>query len=222
MQRADAVMNHEVVHLAANTKYYNGRPRLDQFEIYAYDNQSDIRAAIAGREVNGAADITNVLSDDLGDAYTVTPAPLASGVYSIFNNKNAVLSDAKVRKALQIGTDTQKVREAAGGQVKALTLPYIADQVPGSENLAAPALNTAEAAIMLDDAGWKLNGTVRYKDGQPLSLIITTTKLRAWCNIQTRKYRKNTTNNKCNTIIHQPKIILPAILKEKPFYFSPL
>lgn len=176
IQRSDAVMNHEVVHLVANNNYYNGRPRLDQFEVYVYKSQDDIRTAIQGREVNGAVDITNVSSDDIGTTYTVTPAPVASGVYAIFNNRNDTLSDATVRKALQIGTDTREVREAAGGQVKPLLLPYISGQVAGSEKLQAPAYNTAQAAIMLDSAGWKLNGTVRYKDNKPLMLTITTTK----------------------------------------------
>lgn len=176
LQHSDAVMNHEVIHLTANDHYYSGRPRLDQFEIYAYKTQDDIRAAISGKEVNGAIDITNVLADDIGKTYKVTPATLATGVYAIFNNNSEILSDSKVRKALQVGTDMKSVREAAGGQVKALSLPYISSQVPGSEKLQAPAYNAAQAAVMLDDAGWKLNGTVRYKDGKPLTLSITTTK----------------------------------------------
>lgn len=176
LQRSDAVTNHEVVHLVANDNYYNGRPRLDQFEVYAYKSQDDIRTAVKGREVNAAVDITNVSADDTGNTYSITPAPVASGVYAIFNNKNEILTDSNVRKALQIGTDTKEVREAAGGQVKTLVLPYISGQVPGSEKLQPPAYNAAQAAIMLDNDGWKLNGTVRYKDSKPLMLTITTTK----------------------------------------------
>lgn len=176
LQRSDAIINHEVVHLVANKDYYGGRPRLDQFEIYSYKTQDDIRTAVKGREVNGAVDIANVATSELGSTYQVISAPVASGVYAIFNNKNTILADAAVRKALQLGTDVAKVREAAGGKVKELDLPYISSQVPGSEKLTAPTTDTTQAKSMLEGAGWKLNDLVRYKDGKPLSLSITTTK----------------------------------------------
>ncbi len=175
LQRADAITNHEVVHLVANEKYYGGRPKLDQFEIYAYSNQADIRTALKGNEINGAVDVSNVTADDIKGNYAVAAAPLDTGVYAIFNNLNPILSNQKVRKALQVGTDYAKVRQVAGGQVQPLSLPFIDNQIWGDVPK-LPALNTAQAAVMLDDAGWKLNGAVRYKDSTPLALTITTTK----------------------------------------------
>lgn len=175
LQRADALMNHEVVHLVSNKDYYAGKPRLDQFELYAYKTQEDIRAALQGNEVNGAVDINNVTEEELGESYLVNPAPIDSGVYALLNNKHPILSDQKVRKALQIGTDTQKVRVAAGGKVKPLSLPFVDGQVAASMPK-LPAYNAAEAAVMLDDAGWKIVGTERQKEGVPLKLTITTTK----------------------------------------------
>lgn len=175
LQKADALMNHEVVHLVANRDYYAGKPRLDQFELYAYKSQDDIKAALKGSEVNGATDISNVTDTELGASYAVNPVPVDSGVYALLNNKNPILSDQKVRKALQIGTDTKKVRDAIGGRVKPLSLPFVDGQVAATmPNL--PAYNAAEAAVMLDDAGWKIVGTERQKDGAPLKLTITTTK----------------------------------------------
>lgn len=178
LQQADAITNYQAVHLVANDTYYGGRAKLDQFELYAYANEDDIRAALKAGEVNGAADIENVRQDDLGKMYQVINAPLASGVYALFNNTNPILSDAKVRKALQIGTDMRKVKKAVGGNVLPLSLPFIDGQVPGAP--AAPPLDMAQAAVGLDDAGWKLNGTVRYKDSRPLQLTITTTKNKSY------------------------------------------
>ncbi len=176
LQRADAIMNHEVVHLTVNHGYYKGSPLLDQFELYAYKNQDDIKQAIKGSEVNGAADVTNLPDGDLGSAYKATPAPIASGVYAIFNNKNPILADTAVRKALQVGTDTKKVRTAVGDRVSPLSLPFIASQVKGVVLPELPALDLAKAAVALDDAGWKLKDAVRYKGEQPLKITITTTK----------------------------------------------
>lgn len=175
LQKSDALMNHEVVHLVANKNYYLGKPRLDQFELYAYKNQDDIRAALKGSEVNGATDINGVTEQDLGVSYMLNPAPVDSGVYALLNNRNPILSDQKVRQALQIGTDTSVLRQAVGGKVKPLSLPFIDRQVHGTMPV-APAYNPAQAAVMLDDAGWKIIGTERQKDGTPLKLTITTTK----------------------------------------------
>lgn len=181
LQRADAIMNHEVVHLAANPDYYGGRIKLDQFEIYAFQAEEDIKKAIKGNEVNGAVDVQGLTAEDLGSQYAVTPAPLASGVYALLNNLNPVLSDVKVRKALQIGTDTSKVRKVIDRQSAKLELPFIDGQLSGADVPAVPALNTAGAAMMLDEAGWKLNGQTRTKDGSPpLQITITTTRARQY------------------------------------------
>ena len=54
-------------------------------------------------------------------------------------------------------------------------LPFIADQESG-QLPAAPAYNPERAAQLLDEAGWKLDGTTRKKDGEPLTLSVVTTK----------------------------------------------
>lgn len=176
LQPADTITKYQAIHLVANPYYYGGRPKLDQFELYAYANQADIRAALQAGEVNGAADLENVQKSDLGASYTTVNAPIASGVYALLNNTNPILSDSTVRKALQIGTDMNKVRAAVGGRVLPLYLPFLDGQVPGSPP--PPQLNMAQAAVMLDNDGWKLDSTrtTRYKDGRPLQLVITTTR----------------------------------------------
>jgi len=174
LQQADAITNYQAVHLAANNTYYGGQLKLNQFELYAYASQDDIRAALKSGEVNGAADIEDVKPEDLGKMYKTVNAPLASGVYALFNNTGPVLSDAKVRKALQLGTDMKKIRKAVGGKVLPLSLPFIDGQITGAP--AVPQLDMAQAAVSLDEAGWKLNGAVRYKDNRPLQFTITTTK----------------------------------------------
>lgn len=177
LQQADSITNYQAVHLVANHTYYAGAPKLDQFELYAYANEDDIRAALKAGEVNGAADVENVQAEDIGSIYHVVTAPLASGVYALINNSpptNPALADVKVRKALQVGTDMKKVRKAVGGKVLPLSLPFIDGQIPGAPSV--PALDMAQAAVGLDEAGWKLDGATRYKDGRPLQLTITTTK----------------------------------------------
>jgi len=176
IQAADAITNHEVVHLTANTEYYGGAPLLDRFEVHAYANENDISSALKKVEVNGAADLSVVTNDEKGGYYQVTTEPIASGVYLLLNTNNPILSDVKVRKALQVGTDTAAIRKAVGGDVKPLSLPFIDGQLTGTDVPVAPLVNKAQAAIMLDEAGWKLDGTQRVKDGKPLQISVTTTK----------------------------------------------
>ncbi len=176
LQAADAITNHKVVHLVANDNYYRGQPLLERFEVHAYANTEDIRAAIRGAEVNGAADLPTISAEDRGVYYKVATEPIASGVYLLLNNASGILGDVKVRKALQVGTDTAAIRNAVGGDVKPLSLPFIDGQLTGTDIPAVPTLNKAQAAIMLDEAGWKLQGTTRSKDGAQLKIAITTTK----------------------------------------------
>ncbi len=176
IQAADAITNHKVVHLTANTAYYRGAPLLDRFEVHAYATENDISVALKNVEVDGAADLPVVSSDEKGGYYQVTTEPIASGVYILLNTTNPILSDVRVRKALQIGTDTAAIRRAVGGDVKPLSLPFVDGQLTGADVPVAPLVNKAQAAIMLDEAGWKLDGTTRVKDGKPLQISITTTK----------------------------------------------
>lgn len=176
VQGADAITNHKVVHLTANTSYYNGAPLLDRFEVHAYANENDISEALKKVEVNGAADLSVVTDEEKAGYYQVTTEPIASGVYLLFNTANPILSDQKVRKALQIGTDTAAIRKVVGGDVMHLSLPFIDGQLTGADVPVAPTVNKAQAALMLDEAGWKLDGQKRVKDGVPLKISITTTK----------------------------------------------
>lgn len=176
IQAADAITNNEVVHLTANSDYYRGAPLLDRFEVHAYASENDISTALKKVEVNGAADLSVVTNDEKGAYYQVTTEPIASGVYLLMNTTNTTLSDVNVRKALQIGTDTSATRKAVGGDVKPLSLPFIDGQLTGTDVPVAPLVNKAQAAVMLDAAGWKLEGTTRVKDGKPLQISITTTK----------------------------------------------
>ncbi len=173
LQQADTITNYQAIHLVANQKYYGGQAKLDQFELYAYANEDDIKVALQAGEVNGAAGAENIQAKDLGAIYNATNVPLASGVYALFNNGSPVLNDVRVRKALQIGTDMEKVRQAVGGRVLPLSLPFTDGQVPGVPM--APALNVAQAIASLDEAGWRLSDGVRTKEDRPLQLAITTT-----------------------------------------------
>jgi ABC-type transport system substrate-binding protein len=104
------------------------------------------------------------------------------------------MNNKAVRQALQLATDTQKIRKglevsiSSMGHAKdrsydrvlkkpALDLPFVEGQLTGSDIPRPPAVNIARAGELLDSAGWKLSGGVRKNDaGQVLSLTVATTK----------------------------------------------
>ncbi len=177
LQAADSVSNHKVVHLAANTAYYGGAPKLDRFEIHAYPDEASLLKAVRGGELSGASGLSPTVAPSINVArYKLTPQALNSGVYLLFNLNNPVLKDPKVRKALQVATDTAALRADIGGGVLPLDSPVLSSQLQGTDipHVAPP--DVARAQALLDEAGWRLSGSGRVKDGQSLSFTITTTK----------------------------------------------
>lgn len=182
LQEADAVDHARVAHLLANTSYYAGVPKLSRFELHAYNDESALLRAINIGEVNGAADVAPgaIAEVKKNKQYNVTTASLDSGVYLLLNTTNPILRDSKVRKALQIATDTSAVRRAVGGDVMSLDGPLLMNQLDGDDVAHAPAVDYVRAAALLDEAGWKKTGDTRTKDDQKLELTVTTTADKAY------------------------------------------
>jgi len=176
LQDIDAANGRKIIHLARNDSYYRGAPKLSRVQLHVYKDADSIKRALATSEVNAASDLPVVTADSVAnERYTVENHPINSGVYALFNTANGSLSDQKVRKALQAGTDTNAVRTSISDKLPALYLPIISSQLTG-ELPNAPVYNPTQAGTLLDEAGWKLEGSVRVKDGQPLTLNIVTTK----------------------------------------------
>lgn len=177
LQAADTVSNHKVVHMVANKDYYGGAPKLDRFEIHAYlDEESMIKALRAG-ELSGAAGVSVTSLDKVKNSrYKVSPQAIDSGVYLLLNNNNPILKDQNVRRALQTGTDTAALRKAIGGDVLPLDTPILENRSTAADLPHLPPADITKAQGLLDEAGWKMSGSYRMKDGQQLAFTITTTK----------------------------------------------
>jgi peptide/nickel transport system substrate-binding protein len=176
IQDVDAANGRKIIHMARNTSYYRGIAKLERFQLHVYGSGDAIVRAVNTSEVNAATDLT--ITDTkkfVGDRLEVEQKPINSGVYALFNTSSPILSNAKVRQALQRGTDTAAVREALGDAVPSLHLPFVDGQVSGRVP-AAPAYDKAAAERLLNEAGWKLDGTIRKKGGEALKLGFVTTK----------------------------------------------
>ncbi len=177
LQTVTEASGRKIVHLAANTDYYGGKPRLDRFQLHSYSDDEAIGRALRTGEVSAASDIPGYIASAIDKSrYDTVTTPLNSGVYAIFNAAQPALKDINVRRALQIGTDTAAVRQALFDKPEPMDLPFAKRQVVGSETLSAPAYNQEAAAKLLTDNGWTLQNGIRTKGADKLQLRIVTRK----------------------------------------------
>lgn len=176
IQNVDPVIGRTIVHLERHGVYYHGAAKLERLQLHVYNSQDAIIRALETSEVNAAADLSanNLLQIDK-QRYDIRTNPVNSGVYALFNVARDNLKDKAIRQALQVGTNTEVVREQLSGKPQAVYLPFITGQVTGDLPI-IPTYNKEEAKKLLDGAGWKLDGAVRKKDGLELRLSVVTTK----------------------------------------------
>ncbi len=177
LQQADAVSHHKVVHLIANPSYYGGAPKINRFELHAYSTNEAMRKALKVGELSAGSDVaTTALNDFTGSDFSRIAVPIDSGVYALFNLNSPILKEAGVRKALQVGTNTDALRQAIGGDQLPLGLPVLSNQIWGNDVPISPPYDATKAQGILDEAGWNVKDGVREKDGKKLELTITTIK----------------------------------------------
>ena len=178
LQDIEASSERRFVHLSANKDYYRGAPKLARVQILSVPDEAAVLNALKLNEVNGASGLSVAAMKTLSQnqRYRTMSQPIQGGVYALLNNDSEILSDKKVRQALQRATNVEEVRQKLGGDVPALDLPYTDLQV--SSNVPkAPSFNLNEAKKLLDEAGWKLDDSgTRMKDGKELRLSVVTTK----------------------------------------------
>jgi len=176
IQDVDDTDGRSIIHLARNDSYYKGAAKLNRFQLHSYDNSEAIVRAVATSEVNAATDLTiRDAAKITRSRYLIERKPINAGVYALFNTTTGIMSDRTVRKALQVGTDTAALRSVVGTDIPEIHLPFIAGQVTGD---VPPEVvyDKVAAGVLLDEAGWKLEGAVRKKDSTLLRLNVVTTK----------------------------------------------
>ena len=177
VQNTEINSNRKVIYMARNDNYYGGVANLASFQLHIYDNSDEIIKALSSNEVNAAADL---LPGDIGSVnskrYIISSEPIQSGVYAIINTKSLLLSDLKLRQALQLATDTKEIRDNLPVATLPLDLPFTSSQLTGDVPQASP-YNLVNAQKILSDDGWVLNSSGNLqKDSRELELSVVTIK----------------------------------------------
>ena len=164
-----------IVHLAANTNYYAGKPKLDRFQINAFANKNDILAALRQSEISATAALSVGDYSQLNETkINVRETDINIGVYAFLNTASPVLKNKNVRQALQSGIDIKLVRDTLLREVTPLDYPIVPNQI--SLNLPArPKFDRTAAWKQLALGGLKYkNGKlVDSKNQQPVLRLVT-------------------------------------------------
>jgi peptide/nickel transport system substrate-binding protein len=101
---------------------------------------------------------------------TIVSTPVAYQYMLLLNLRRPALADARVRQALSLALDRWQMARALGGGVLASGLfpaymPWgLPDPLPADRS---------RAAALLEEAGWRMQGGVRRREGRVLELTLT-------------------------------------------------
>lgn len=156
--------------LTPNTHYAGAAERPDVLLRRFADSQSLALAVQAG-EVDLGFNLPAEALPQLKRAAGVTVKSFAVGYQYMMwmNTEKPALSDVRVRRALDLAIDRDLLSSAVNGGRPA-TGAFPTDYPFASKDLRP--FDRAKAAALLDEAGWKLDGGTRKKDGVALALDI--------------------------------------------------
>jgi peptide/nickel transport system substrate-binding protein len=170
----------QTITVVRNDKWWGNRAKLDRIVFRAIPDHTAQIDALA----NGEIDLVDVGPDAnvYNRAQTIDGVEIRKAAGPNFrhitvNGSGPILKDVKVRQALAMAIDRGAIGRALLGPLGIDTKPlgnhiYMANQAGYQDNSGALAYDPARAQQMLDEAGWKLEGKVRMKDGRPLEISI--------------------------------------------------
>ncbi|MGM7646204.1 ABC transporter family substrate-binding protein [Nocardia sp. JW2] len=163
--------------LNRNPKWWGDTPKLDTVTYSVLDYSARLNA-LQNNELDAATvsgiDEVKTASNSPGIKVRRAPAPRFS--HFTFNGApGSILADPKLRVAISKGIDRQAIATATQNGIVTDPKPlnnhiYLDGQKGYQDNAQSVAYDPAEAARMLDELGWKLNGDVREKDGRKLEI----------------------------------------------------
>jgi peptide/nickel transport system substrate-binding protein len=163
--------------LVRNPQWWGDRAKLDRIVFRVIDPAGQVDALL-NKEIDVldvAADVNKLKRAESAPGITVHRAAGPDFRSITINGTGEILKDVRVRRALGMAIDRAAIAKALVGplgvEAKPLQNHIFMDSQPGYRDnagvLSAPDVNGARR--LLDEAGWKLDGNVRNKDGKPLA-----------------------------------------------------
>jgi peptide/nickel transport system substrate-binding protein len=168
----------KTISLVRNPKWWGNRPKLDRIVYQVIDPVGQVDALLNGEidVLDVAADVNKLKRVEGAAGITVHRAAGPDFRSITINGTGEVLKDVNVRRALGMAIDRAAIANVLVGPLGVEAKPlqnhiFMVSQRGYRDNagiLSSPDVNGARN--LLDGAGWKLDGNVRMKDGQPLAV----------------------------------------------------
>jgi peptide/nickel transport system substrate-binding protein len=161
------------ISMAANGNYWDGKPRLDGFNLIVLSNEQNLISAFNNKQVNAMSGLDSVQDYFKNDkSIHIYNTPVTSAVMTFFNNSHPILNEPTVRRALVSSVDRYGVSNILEYPVKVVDSPLLSTQVGYDPSVVEASYNVDNANQLLDKAGWSRGENVRTKDGKPLKLTL--------------------------------------------------
>ena len=166
-----------IISLVKNKRYYKGEAYIDNFDIVAFKDESKLKNALIYGEIVASPNLKiSEFSEYERAKLSSRETNVNRGIYAFLNNSDSVLKDSKVRKAVQVGIDTSKVRKEMEF-IDKLDFPVL-NQFVNVKDLNIPQYDLNQAQEILNESGWKKNHEgILEKDGKKAVLNIATTSI---------------------------------------------
>jgi peptide/nickel transport system substrate-binding protein len=164
--------------LVRNDKWWGNRAKLDRivYRVIAADAEID---ALINNEIDFmdiGPDVNKFQRASQASGVTIRKAGGPNFRHITINGASEILKDQNVRKALALAIDRESIAKTLLGPLGVDAKPlqnhiFMANQKGYKENAGPLASrNVEEAKRLLDEAGWKVEGDLRKKDGKPLTI----------------------------------------------------
>lgn len=159
--------------LRANPRYFGGAPRIREIDIQIASNENTQLVSMQGHQLDLA---TQTRPSQLAvyrhiDGVHVVVAPTYEEDYIEYNTTHVPFDDVRVRRALAMGIDRDRVASTAfDGTATAATSIIPPHNWAFDADNGSPPFDVAGARRLLDEAGWTVGPDgIREKDGRRLS-----------------------------------------------------
>ena len=168
----------QTISLVRNPKWWGNRAKLDRIVFRVIDPSGQVDALLNGEidVLDVAADVNRLRRVEAAPGITVHRAAGPDFRSITINGTGEILNDVNVRRALGMAIDRTAIAKALVAPLGVEAKPlqnhiFMVSQRGYRDNagiLSSP--DRKRARKLLDDAGWKLEGNVRKKDGRQLGL----------------------------------------------------
>jgi peptide/nickel transport system substrate-binding protein len=168
----------KTVTVVRDDKWWGTRAKLDQIIYRAIPADAQTDALINGEIdfIDVGPDVNKLQRASTAPGITIRKAGGPNFRHITINGTGEILKDVKVRQALAMAIDRDQIAKTLLGPLGVDPKPlqnhlYMANQKGYQDNagvLSSP--NVEEAKRLLDEAGWKVAGAVRKKDGKELTI----------------------------------------------------